>query len=285
MKEQIAAFLREIPSSNQTPIALSDFVKATDLDFMRGYAHLLQTFGVVVLEGDAIQATSQTAKYWLNSLIEMVENDAPIVPDWKKRGLYPDASDNPLQNGATFLRWLEEQRQITLTEPTPSRVTKVAQVLIKRTNPQTRHPELLFQYDKNAGQYQLIGGRHSEANDDSILQTMTREIEEELAVILQYETDYALNILWEGFKPAPSISTTFGALTQYDFTFYHMEGLKSPLPLGELDRWVSVEEVLNGSVIDGEVRHPFSSPALYITLDQHLNGGLAGLKDSFYSPT
>jgi 8-oxo-dGTP pyrophosphatase MutT (NUDIX family) len=271
MQANLVAFLRNIPQSNQDAQTIEALVGTQDAPFMRGCAVMLQAFGAVILEGDSIRASSQTAKYWLNSLADMLAHGVPIVTDWKQRGLYPTHPQNPLQNGATFLRWLEEQRLHWLPSPTPSRQTGVAQVLIKRTNPETGEAELLFQYDHNAQQYQLIGGR--EAEGETNLQTIVREIEEELTTVLRYGDDYALACVVASYIPPLSISNTFGALTQYHFTFYHMTGLKRTLALGEGDRWIPVLEALTGTTA--------LDPTLYRALDALLPNGISGLDDSF----
>lgn len=271
MQANLAAFLKAIPQSNQDAQTIEALVGAQDAPFMRGCAYMLQAFGAVTLEGDSIRASSQTAKYWLNSLADMLAHGVPIVTDWKQRGLYPTHPQNPLQNGATFLRWLEEQRLSRLSAPEPSRQTGVAQVLIKRTNPETQQAELLFQYDHNARQYQLIGGRESDG--ETSLQTIIREIEEELTTTLNYGDDYALTCVVASYVPPLSISSTFGALTQYHFAFYHMTGLQRALALGEGDRWITISDALAGiDTLD---------PTLYRALDALLPNGIAGLDDSF----
>jgi hypothetical protein len=286
---QLARFLRSIPQSNQdsqTIRILADPDTSREMiAALEGCALLLYTLGVVDFNEATghIRARSQTAKYALNSIAAYVEADLRIVDDWKTRGV--DDSDF-LRNGASFLQALERRRLHNQPEPPPSRRERVAQVLIKRNNPTTHEPELFFQYDKNAGQYQLVGGRWTPSDGDDILRTMVREIEEELpANPLVYGQDYQLNLLIADLTPPIAISPTFGALTEYHFHIYHLADLDKELILQPGDRWVPVQQVKNGAVIqdDGQTIY-FNSLDIYTAIDLQLPGGLENLPISFRHP-
>jgi len=283
VSREIAGFLRRIPQSNQNPQPIAALANGIDATMLSGYVLLLQTIGIVTInEQQQIQAASQTAKYTLESLALYVEAGLSWVDDWKTRGVYRLDDTDPLQNGATLLHALETRRTKLVDSPAPSRTESVAQVIIKRTHPVTGVPELLFQYDRNASHYQFIGGRHSDA-DGSILTTMVREIEEELADFLAYSTDYQLDLIGESLSPPATLSPTFGALTSYSFWFYHMVNLRREhLTLQPEDCWATVEDVLNGYVTNqhGE-RVPFTRDDIFTMIDNHLPNGLAGLRDSF----
>ncbi len=277
MNERIAAFLRHIPQSNQPSASFNEICDPSDVETMRGVAFALQIFGMVLVEGDTVKANSQTAKYTLNSLAESLLSGQPIITDWQTRGL----KEHPLANGASFLALLEEQRLKQNPDAMPSRLERVAQVIIKRTNPTSGKPELLFQFDRNAHRYQFIGGRYSPRDHDDMYQTMIREISEELpANTLQVRQDYQLTLLVDALKTASIISPTFGALTQYAFTLYHMHDLLKPLKLDYSDRWLPIEDVLNDTVRDdsGELL-PFSNHGIYPQMDAQV-GGFVNLMDS-----
>lgn len=281
MRMALVHFLRHIPQSNQPPAPLPSLLPpdadAGLLCAVEGFLVALQWLGVVERTESGVRASSQTARYTLNSLASFVEAQAALIEDWHTRGIQP----HPLANGATFLRLLEERRLQLNPDAEPSRVERVAQVLIKRTEQTTGRPQLLFQYDRNASQFQLIGGRYSprDASEDS---TITREITEELPLnTLRHGQDYTLTTLLSGAELPLVISPTFGALTRYVFTVYLMQGLQGELRLGPHDRWLYIEDVLANRITteSGEAA-PFLDLALYRTLDAQ-SGGLRNLPDSF----
>jgi 8-oxo-dGTP pyrophosphatase MutT (NUDIX family) len=279
MKELITLFLRHIPQSNQDALHYEGICQRTltsvETQTLYGFALALQLLGVVDFEGERIRASSQTAKYTLNSLAEYMDSDLSLVNDWKTRGMY----ESPLHNGATFLKHLEEQRKLLQQDAPPSREEKVAQVLIKRNNPHTGEPELLFQYDRNARQYQLIGGRYSPRDNNDLKQTIIREIEEELATnALKYSVDYQLETVISDMTLEPSISGTFGALTLYHFSIFHMTQLKKPLTLEPTDRWLSVAFVLGQKTSEESIA--FSATHIFQEISQRV-GGLENLANSF----
>lgn len=276
----IAAFLRAIPQSNQDPVAMRELATTDTQDMLFGYALMLQTMGMVTIdENRRIKASSQTAKYTLESLAAYEESGLRWIDDWKTRGIYR-TDEGVFQNGATFLHELETRRLQLTTTPVPSRQEEVAQVLIKRTNPQTGQPEFLMQFDANAQQYQLIGGRRS-PNDPTMQATMIREIDEEISNPLRYGVDYTLTLLIDDLVTKPTLSATFGALTEYHFTVYHMTDLRQPIALQPDDAWVPVSEVIHGQVSTTEGVVTATDDRIYRKMDQHIRGGLANLPDSF----
>lgn len=282
MSDKLAAFLRRIPQSNQSPLSIELLAVDEDVNLLRGYVLMLQTIGVVNLNGNnCVRASSQTAKYMLESLASFVESDKTLVADWETRGVYRDSNSGPLQNAATFLHELEKRRISALDIASPVRHEEVAQVLIKRSNPETGKAEFLLQYDDNAKQFQLIGGRRK-ITDSSLEATMVREIEEELADDLRFQQHYELVLIAKDLTPEPSLSPTFGALSEYHFWIFHMRGLSRPLQLQANDQWVPIDDVLQGRVIktNGE-KVESTNDEIYKLIDKTIEGGLTSLDDSF----
>jgi hypothetical protein len=278
MSKSLAAFLQRIPQSNQDTQTIESLAEGLDPKMLEGYLLMLQTLGIIQLHNGSLKASSQTAKYMLESLATYVENGQRLVDDWHTRGVYRE-KDGVFQNAATLLFEMEKRRLLLQDNPPPSRREEVAQVLIKRTNPETGRAEFLLQYDKNANQFQLIGGRRKEVDGDLHV-TMVREIEEELADDLKLVDDYELVMVIDDLSPSPTLSPTFGALTEYHFWVYHMRDLKQELSLQEHDAWVSLDEVLSGQVHwQGEIRE--ANPEIYQLMNETIKGGLAGLEDSF----
>jgi len=284
LNQSIAEFLRHIPQSNQNKQTICEITQAVnsdgDIQMLYGVVWMLSVLGIVRLDETnptseaLIQASSQTAKYALMSIADYIERDATIINDWSTRGI----QENILGNGATFLQALEQARLDRFEDIRPSRRVKVAQVFIKRINPQTDKHELLFQFDENANQYQLIGGRWSEKDGDDLEVTIVREIDEELPLNqLPYPETYQLDLLLENFAVNGAISSTFGALTHYTFWFYHMAHLMVDLKLQPEDHWVSLDMVLNGVVLKDGERYPFANADIFQRIDKALPKGLLGL--------
>jgi 8-oxo-dGTP pyrophosphatase MutT (NUDIX family) len=286
--QEIATFLRRIPQSNHNKETLQNTypiaTESTDIAILYGIARMLKMFGVIQLDdkepiGESlIQASSQTAKYTLMSFADYFEREATMIKDWETRGI----QNSIFSNGATFLHRLEQDRLERFEDTIPSRYVKVAQVLIKRINPDTNEHELLFQFDANANQYQLIGGRWSEKDGNNLQATIIREIEEELPLNnIPYPESYQLNCLIDNLIIDGEISNTFGALTHYTFWIFHMIDLTVPLDLQPEDLWIPIQMVLSGIVkVDGK-DYPFTSPEIYRRIDQSLANGLMGLPVSF----
>lgn len=262
--------LRTIPPSNQPAQPLAALVGEAQVSLAQGFAQALAMWGLVSLEGDHIRASSQTAHYALLSLAEWLESGQPIITDWNTRGVH----HAPFENGASFLYLLERHRLNTLPFATPTRRERVAQVLIKRTDPETHAPQILFQYDHNAQRYQLIGGRFSPTRDTTLEDTIQREIAEELNSDLHPPKDYTLRLLAADLRTPPVLSPTFGALTEYTFHFYLMTNLRHPLTLNPDDRWINLDEAL----ADGW--HPDGEPHLLQLLSARI-GSLYELENSF----
>ncbi|MCS6835377.1 MAG: NUDIX hydrolase [Anaerolineae bacterium] len=274
MNARLSAFLRAIPQSNQDARPLVDF--GEERVWSLGVIDSLSLLGLLDYDpqADTLRASSQTAHYTLLSLAYYAETGQSVVANWKQRGLHADV----LHNGASFLHALEARRLQISPQAQPTRQQRVAQVIIKRCNPQTGQAELLFQHDANAARDQLVGGRMSDRDHDDPLETLIREIEEELPHLgLRYGQDYQLRLLIDGYSPPPSLSPTFGAYTIYTFWIYHMVGLRRPLDLGLQDRWLSLDHVLSPQFetpLEGESDH------LLRLIDQQLEGGLMALPSS-----
>lgn len=278
--QTIIAFLRRIPQSNQDAVPIEDITSNGDHDALYGYSLMLQTIGLVQITDERqIKASSQTAKYTLESLASYVGHNIRWIDDWKTRGVHRQEG-NLLQNGATLLYELEQRRLNLLNKPEPSRREQVVQVLIKRNNPLTHEAEFLMQYDANANQYQFIGGRVS-PNDETLEIAIIREIDEEIFNTLYFPQDYQLSLLLPNMVVEATLSPTFGALTEYHFTVYHMTHLRQDIKLEKYDAWVPISEVLSGTVNANKRTITTTDNSLYQQMNASISGGLAQLTDSF----
>jgi hypothetical protein len=284
MKDVICHFLLNIPRSDNEPAPLSKLASPNTPEAVaeiEGCAWMLRLWGMVEFDAEkkTIRAKSQTAKYALNSLASSLQADLSLIENWKARGVEP----HPFHNGASFLYAIEQRRIASNIPATPSRHERVAQVLICQRRP-NQEQEFLFQYDPKARQYQLIGGRWSPRDGDShdLQRTMVREIEEELPEnTLVYGQTYQLKLVTNNLTPPPSLSPTFGALTEYRFHIYYLHGLSQPLVLGDDDRWVPVSQIRAGAVINDQgERIAFHRSTLYMSIEAAIPGGFGSLADS-----
>ncbi len=287
-KKRIAHFLQQIPQSNQPFAPMKQFITSDEpadiLPTLWGVVQMLMLWGIVELHQATssiseaqIRASSQAAKYMLESLAQYLLEGLPLVADWETRGVQRDkAFDQILESGATLLYLLEQRRLKHTPNARPSRYVKVAQALIIRIHPENGQKEILMQYDDNAQQYQLIGGRWRESDGTNLKLTLIREIEEELAASqLAYPEDYQIQLLAEGVEIGQVLSPTFGALTNYQFWIYHVHSIKRPLQLTEKDAWISLDAFQRGRINGLKITE------LFATLNQAIKGGLEQLPTSF----
>lgn len=157
----------------------------------------------------------------------------------------------------------------------PVREVWVAQVLIKARVAGKAEPVYLVQRDEElTDEYRLVGGRF-EPGDGDLLETMKREMLEELG--LEYEKDYALDELVHELAVSARLSPTYGVLSSYRYCLYKAEMIgKIHLKVGD-NRWVTKRELLAGRMDSGEKIAAWHAKAI----DDQLPGGLDGIALSF----
>ena len=121
--------------------------------------------------------------------------------------------------------------------------------MIKARRPGSAEPMYLVQHDGKRDDFGLIGGRF-EPRDADLLQTMTREIGEELG--LEFGEDYTLRELIHEISVPARRSPTYGVLTAYHYRLYSVQMLKGVRLETADNRWVSKEELLAGWMDSGE---------------------------------
>jgi 8-oxo-dGTP pyrophosphatase MutT (NUDIX family) len=157
----------------------------------------------------------------------------------------------------------------------PAREVWVAQALIKARVAGKAEPLYLVQRDEElTDEYRLIGGRF-EPSDGDLLETMKREMLEELG--LEYVKDYTLNELIHELPVSARLSPTYGVLSSYRYRLYKAEMIrKIQLKVGD-NRWVTKRELLAGRMDSGEKIAAWHAKAI----DDQLPGGLDGVALSF----
>ncbi|HHB90883.1 MAG TPA: NUDIX hydrolase [Anaerolineae bacterium] len=273
-RRHVAAWLRAIPQSRHEPLPPRELPHGELVGM--GLPILLETWGAVELTDVGIRATSQPAYYFLHSLAAWLEAPGHVIEDWsEEHGARPGEG---LKHGTSLVFLLEQERFRRDPDAPPIRFTRVAEVLIVRP---ADPPMFLVQWDERAGQYQIIGGRQKTNKDweEPIEQTAIRELEEELCYQVSYKAgDFQLAFL-AAFEGDKRLSPSFGALTAYQFTFFHARDLP-PIELCPLNRWVTRAELLVGRTHDGQpVRGNHIGP-----LEAAMGRRIDTLPSSFKSP-
>ena len=227
---------------------------------------LLHAFGALQQQGEFVRAKDQRASYFIQSLrlwLEQAdESETLITPE--------------------LIRAMEarrvQQAEVAGRMAQPARVQAAALILIGRVIEGELH--LLFQFDRRAGQYQLIGGRLEP--DETAAQAATREFLEEVGAAqippMQAGVDFELRTLLDEPIVVDAISPTYGALTRYAFYVFHAQIARVNLSLGPDDAWIAVSDVLRGRTADGK---QMGNQQMRDEMNRRIAGGLAGLAPSF----
>lgn len=245
-RSQLASWLRAIPQSRYEAIPVHELPGGETNGW--GLAAMLEVWGAVEVTEHGIRAVSQPAYYFLHSLATWAETPGSIITDWSEDAGVEKSEG--LRHGSSLVYLLEKERFSRSHDTAPTRNTPVAQALIIQPGEPS---QFLGQWDEQAGSYQLIGGRQRENQNwiEPVLDTIIREVEEELNYQLSFAAgDFSVEQLAQ-FQGETGLSPTFGALTAYHFTFFRVVGLTS-LQLVSSDRWLTRHELLSGHATDGK---------------------------------
>lgn len=227
----------------------------------RGVVDVLRLLGLISAE-DALPS-GEVAAMMLASLAAHATDGIRVGIDWN--GL-----DRAGLRGVDILRAMEESRVARGKDPTPGRVVRVVQAVIKAT--QDGRDVYLLEYDVHAGQYQPIGGKWDASDRDGDA-ALRREIAEELGLVESPSSELCtLTPLLAGWGTM-ALSATYGILTQYAFDFYHVTGLAVDVPSGGDVRWVSLEELAQGMAVDGRAISTIYAEALGFEAIRDLSAG------------
>jgi 8-oxo-dGTP pyrophosphatase MutT (NUDIX family) len=157
----------------------------------------------------------------------------------------------------------------------PVREVWVAQALIKTRICGKADPVYLVQRDEDCPQeYRLIGGR-LEPGDSGLLETMQREMMEELG--LELVKDYTLHEFVHELPMFSRVSPTYGVLSNYHYRIYGVTMTREVCLEGGDNKWVTKRELLAGYADSGERIAAWHTPAI----DEQLPDGLDGMSRSF----
>jgi hypothetical protein len=153
--------------------------ESTTDSYVIGLIDILNYLGVIETTNDktTIQISSIQAGYFIQSLILLLDTQAPLIGEWSSKGVTTDMG-HPFSKGVDFLKVIEQRRLEIDPESPPLRETVAAIGIIaqRRTSQDPRH---LLYWDKHAHMWQFVGGK-SDLHDTSLRTTMLRELKEEL---------------------------------------------------------------------------------------------------------
>ena len=283
----IAGVLDSIPTHNEQPETVAQIADTVfrrisgfpthDLEpIVATTLAVLSTFDVLHVSDGRYRSRGEMPVYFLRSLAWYVGNGRTVVSHWTRRGVgEPDPSIKGLLDAAPYLLRVMEARRLQLggTGVGPTRRQRVVFVLVKTVVEGRVH--ILFEWDRPAAQYQLIGGRiGDEAPETAAAQEFIEEMDVDHAQRLEEGRDFDIRGLdWD--RPPPldwsGISQTVGALTQYEVWAYSAHLKVAQLRLGEQHRWLTIGEILEGRTASGRRT---GDPALFRLMNASLTGGL-----------
>lgn len=117
-------------------------------------------------------------------------------------------------------------------------------MLIKRTDPETHAPQILFQYDHTPSVTSSSAGASAPRAIQRLKTPSNAKSQRNSTATCTPPKDYTLRLLAADLRTPPVLSPTFGALTEYTFHFYLMTNLRHPLTLNPDDRWINLDEAL-----------------------------------------
>jgi 8-oxo-dGTP pyrophosphatase MutT (NUDIX family) len=208
---------------------------SVDTEYAHGVFDMLEVLGLVRIDEGQAVPTGRVAAMMLDSLRAHLIDGVVAGLRWS------DLAAEGVR-GVDILRAIEASRLARVSRPTPARVVRAAQAVIKSRREQNGVAEdiYLLQYDAHAGRYQAIGGKH-EPGDRDMIDTLHREMMEELE--LEDPPRCTLEILGEGWEET-TLSATYGILTQYTFSFYQVRDIDFPIEINSITRWLTRAEIM-----------------------------------------
>jgi 8-oxo-dGTP pyrophosphatase MutT (NUDIX family) len=207
-------------------------------DYQRAVQDILALLGLIM--PDTQTASNDMAFLFIQSLKAHLRDDISVEPDWSR----PDPKmDKPPGTARALLKTLEQSRARRCQTPTPLRIIESAQGIIKARR--NNAPYYLMQYDREANQLQLVGGK-IKTTDTSPSAALLRELHEELTGIpISGWDQITLRPVNQVFD-AQTFSPTYGVISRYRFHLFMVEGLQIEGDLTEDIRWVHEEDITAG---------------------------------------
>ena len=238
-----------------------DFESSSSKSYSHALGDLMQLFRLARPVANGVEIEGETARLFVRSLAAHLADDIAVT--------LPLHADQ-------LLAAAESARHEQIAHPTPVREIVAANALITAHSAGTTY--ILMQYDDGAKQFQLIGGKREPTDRDNE-HTVLREIQEELELPdLRVPEDLNLVPVGERFEQI-TLSRTYGVVTSYHISFYHVQHWQMALQLKKLaveTCWIALDHIRAGRMPDGR---RVSDLAV-----QSLGDYLDGLSDSADAP-
>lgn len=285
----IVNILESIPSHHESPKEIDEICndiiekeshkKEVVYGMVLATLSFLDSLDVIDCDNNCFKMHGQIPHYFRNSLCWYISGNRKLFSNWNRLGASREMEISGLLDSAPhFLKLIEEKRlcisENCKTEPGHSRTQNVAICLVKTTYKGKVY--FLHQWDTEASQYQIIGGKQRPGEDN--FDTAKRELEEEIKEHqLVYKRDYEINKINEEPIKKLQVSPTYGALTLYDFSLYAVKLNLNNLKLSNIDKWISFEEVKKGKTLSDRKIRNYETYELF---GRSVSGGLEGVPDS-----
>ena len=237
------------------------FSSDSDPTYRQALGDLMQLFRLARPVPGGVEIDGEMARLFVRSLAAHLADDIAVT--------LPLHADQ-------LLAAAESVRHEQIAHPTPVRDIYASNALITAHANGTVY--VLMQYDDGAQQFQVIGGKRDPTDRDNE-HTALREIQEELELPnLRIPADLSLLPVGERFEQT-TLSRTYGVVTSYHLSFYHVQGWQPAVALDRLaveTRWIAVEHIRAQRLPDG---HKVSDLAV-----QSLGDYLSDLPDSQAAP-
>lgn len=233
-------------------------------DYQLGLLDLLAALGAVEQSGDGLGArvVSPLGGWFLRILCDLVDSGEPLVGDWHSPGrTAPAGLRHPFGKAADLLAALDRRRYDVLPQAAPVREVRAAVAVLPRHGPAGR-PEFLLVYDRDAGAWQLPGGRPA-PGDATPRDTLRRELCEELGLSPAAAGRLTLLDLLPALAHTRE-SPTYGPHSRTTFTPFLVLGGQGLPADGFVLRWAGEGEVRAGRAADGA---PIAAEPLVFLLD------------------
>jgi hypothetical protein len=241
---------------------------------------ILSTFNVLSEQSGRYRCRGEMPAYFTRSVARYISSNQQILDNWTRLGVGNDVSMDAILDAAPYLLRLMEDKRLRTSGPNaePVRVRPVACVLIKTVVNGRAH--YLFEWDRIAAQYQIIGGYIDQGEDpmSAAAQELIEEVVIEPSQLLEQGRHFDLVPLdWEMPLPVEwnGVSRTVGALTRYQLWVYGVRMKMGRLTPRDGDcRWLTTDEMLAGRTRSGRRT---DNPIFYHLMNASLAGGLAAV--------
>jgi hypothetical protein len=284
-RQVVASVLNNIPAHDQPPLTIPEIARRVarrfhwlPMDCLEPTAAsivvVLMTFEALLEAGGRYRCRAEIPSYFLRSLASYVGNNQTVASNWERRGVGDDLPINSLLDTAPYLLKLMEARRFASAGAHAEPIRQQGLVCILTRTIVDGQSHFLFEWDRDAAQYQLIGGRivAGEEPTYAAIRQFQREIVVDDRRLEPGDEFEIVDLEWE--RPPPhvwtAVSRTVGALTRYEVWAYGAHLKMGRLRLNERYRWLSIPEMVQGHARNRRT----SDPGLFWTINANLAGGL-----------